>query len=209
MRKKYISINPAAAADIPTVAESNIGKALSPDELRRLLDEFRGSTLFPIILTAAMTGARLGELLALRWSDLNISAKTLTIARAIEQTRGGRRFKLPKTKRGTRTIALDDGLLGVLLTEREKYLRLIVGVGNAASIDLSLVRLPEDALLFPSPEGVAELNFTRTRNPHGLTKQTRMRFRRAGFPTLRFHDLRVTSISLMLAAGCGCTSAWA
>jgi integrase len=65
--------------------------------------------LYPIVAIACFTGARRGEILALRWTDLDANAKTLRIERAIEETKAyGRVLKEPKTPRGRRTIHIDD-----------------------------------------------------------------------------------------------------
>jgi integrase len=201
-RKVGLRKNPCHDADVPNPEETEVGQALDPDELKRLLDGFRGSVLYPIVCTAAFTGVRLGELLALRWSDLDPTAKTLRIERTIEQTTEyGRRLKEPKSRRGQRTIAIDHALLALLLAEREKYLRLAAGVPDGVHVDLSLVRLPADALMFPSPPMAGEpFDFTRLRNPKSVTKETRKRFRRLGF-TLRFHDLRASHGTALLDAG--------
>lgn len=198
--KGHIRINPAAKASVPDAIEPDCAQALTTDEMRRLLAGFRGSTLFPIVATATLTGARLGEILALRWSDLNAAAKTLQIERAVEMTKEfGRRLKVPKTKRGRRTIKIEETLVSILLAERDKYLRVVAGVGSGAGVDLSLVRLPADALMFPSPEG--EFSFARLRNPKSVTKETRARFRKLGFGRLRFHDLRGSHGTALLDAG--------
>jgi len=60
----------------------------------------------PIVALALASGARRGELLALRLKDLNVDAGTLRVDRSLEQTKGRLRFKSPKTKRGRRTISL-------------------------------------------------------------------------------------------------------
>jgi integrase len=92
------------------------------------------------------------EILALRWSDFDVERKTLRIERAIEQTKAhGRRLKEPKTARGRRTIAVDDGLVELLRGERARHLRISAGVPDDAPVDLSLIILPEGALMFPSP----------------------------------------------------------
>jgi integrase len=86
VRKGVLARNPADNADVPRPVETDAAQALDSEQLKRLLDGFRGSVLYPIICTAAFTGVRLGELLALRWSDLDPAAKTLRIERTIEQT---------------------------------------------------------------------------------------------------------------------------
>lgn len=198
--KKHIRNNPAARATVPDAVEPDCGQALTRDELRRLLDGFRSSSLFPIVAVAALTGCRLSELLALRWSDFDSVKKTLRIERTIETTKQfGRRLKEPKTKRGRRTLKIDDGLCAILLTERDRWIRLFAGITGADDVDLSLVRLPPDALMFPSPAG--DFSLTRLRNPKSVTKETRARFRKLGFGRLRFHDLRGSHETLLLDAG--------
>jgi integrase len=123
VRKGLLAVSPASKAEAPVPGESEAGQVLDQDQLTALVTGFRGSTLYPIVAVAAFTGARRNEILALRWVDL-VSA-TLTIARSLEETKAhGRRFKEPKTRRGSRTIAIDDGLAALLSAEREKYLRL-------------------------------------------------------------------------------------
>jgi integrase len=202
VRKRHMQNNPAADADPPRPVETDAAQALDSEQLKRLLDGFRGSVLYPIVCTAAFTGVRLGELLALRWSDLDPVAKTLRIERTIEQTsEHGRRLKEPKSRRGLRTIVIDDALLALLLAEREKYLRVAAGVPDRAQVDLSLLKLSPNALMFPSPPMAGEaFDFARLRNPKSVTKETRARFRRLGFATLRFHDLRASHGTALLDA---------
>ena len=66
--------------------------------------------MFPIIFPALGTGLRRGEVLGLRWSDLDLERRTLTVAQSLEQTEEGLRFKAPKTKGSRRTIALSPSL---------------------------------------------------------------------------------------------------
>jgi integrase len=86
---------------VPSPGESDHGLALDAEALRNLIDGFRESVLFPIVATAALTGARRNEILALRWADFDAINKTLRIERALEETKeAGLSFKSPKTKRG-------------------------------------------------------------------------------------------------------------
>ena len=91
----------ARVEQIPSPGESDHGVALDAEGLRKLVDGFRGSVLFPIVAIAALTGARRNEILALRWGDFDPANKTLRIERALEETKeAGLSFKPPKTKRG-------------------------------------------------------------------------------------------------------------
>jgi integrase len=196
MRKGLLVANPVSRADPPRY-DGQVGQVLEQDQLSALLAGFRRYTLYPLVATAAFTGARRNELLALRWSDVNLREKTLTITRALELTkRHGVAFKEPKTARGVRTIAIDDNLVALLGGERDRHLRLMAGVPDGEDVDLSLVKLAEDALVFPSG-----IDLTRPRHPASVTGEFVKRARALGFPKLRFHDLRGTHETLLLDAG--------
>ena len=190
-RKGLVTASPMLRVEkVPSAGESDHGMALDADELRKLMEGFRGSVLYPIVAVAAFTGARRNEILALRWADFDPANKTLRIERALDETKSGLAFKAPKTKRGIRTITIDDDLIALLSREREP------GVPDAAKVDLSLIKLPNGALIFPSPAGL-----TRPRDPHAVTRGFVRRARKLGFPKLRFHDLRGTHETLLLDAG--------
>jgi integrase len=203
VRKGYLAKNPCDAADVPRPQEPDVGQALEAADLKRVLDGFKGRVLYPIVCAAAFTGARLSEVLALQWRDLDPVAKTLRIERAIEHTTThGLFLKEPKSKRGNRTIVIEDSLMTVLLAERERQLRFVAGVPATASVDLSLIKLPSDALMFPSPAIVGgTVDLTRLRHPKSVTKEIRARFRELGFAKLRFHDLRGAHGTALLDAG--------
>ena len=198
-RTRQIARNPMRQlVKVPSPSEPDHGVSLDQDELRKLLEGFKGLSLFPIVAVAAFTGAKRGEILALQWADLDINDKTLRIERAIDDTdKHGLRIKGPKTERGKRTIMIDDDLIALLLTERERHLRIVAGVLDGSAVDLSLVRLPPGALIFPSPGA----DLTRPRHPRAVTKEFVQRARRLGFLGLRFHDLRGTHETLLLDQG--------
>jgi integrase len=200
VRQRVLAVSPMQyLGKVPSAVESDHGIALDPEQTRKLVAGFVGHPLYLMVRVALGTGARRNELLALRWSDLNVADKTLRIERSLERTRGRAVTKPPKTRRGLRTIALDDELCGLLLVEREKHLRIAAGVTDA-TIDLGLIRLPEGALIFPgSPPG--DFSFTAFRGQSSVTKVFHQMARKLGFPTLRFHDLRGTAITQMLNAG--------
>lgn len=127
----------------------------------------------------------------------------MRIERAVEETAAhGLRIKGPKTERGKRTIKVDDDLIALLLTERDKHLRILAGVPDGADVDLSLVKLPEGALMFPRLPGRGEsFSFTRLRTPRRVTSTFLRKATALGFPGLRLHDLRGTHETLLLDRG--------
>jgi integrase len=204
VKKKLLASNPVAGADAPVPGESDHGVALDREQLRRLVEGFRPSPLFEIVAVAAATGMRRNEILALRWSDLDKAKKTIRIARSLERTtKYGLSFKESKSSRSNRTITIDDGLLRMLCGLHDKHLRIKAGVPDGAPVDLSLVKLPEDALMFPSPGSVpgASFSFTQPRDPGNVTEKFIRRATKLGFNGMRFHDLRGTYITIELNSG--------
>jgi integrase len=159
--------------------------------------------MYPVVAVDAANGARRNEMLAFRWTDFDHEKKTLKVERALEVTKKfGARFKEPKTKRGLRTIALDDGSVAILLKEREKHLRIRAGIPDGVDVDLSLVRLPDDALIFPSvPAPGEDFSFSTPRNPRNFTKEFARRAALLGFPDFTFHHFRGTHATLLLDRG--------
>lgn len=155
------------------------------------------------MVLAAATGARRKELLALRWTDLDVDKMTLRIERAWEQTKKfGLRLKPPKAKRGLRTIELDEGTAAMLLREKEQYQRLIAGVPDGVDVDLSLIKLPAGVLMFPAvPESGNEIDLALPRNPRNFSKEFARRAEVTGFGGIRFHDLRGIHSTALLDAG--------
>jgi integrase len=204
-RKGLLIANPMKRAEqVPSPGESDHGIALDEAELATVVSGFRASpAMYPIVALDAAAGPRRNEILAFRWIDLDVEKKSLRVERALEVTKKfGVRYKPPKTARGLRTIALDDGTLAMLLREKEKHLRIRVGVPDGADVDLSLVRLPDDALMFPNvPAAGEEFSFATPRNPRNFTKEFARRAALLGFPELRFHDLRGTHATLLLDRG--------
>jgi integrase len=174
VRTGKIAKNPMLRLEkIPSPGEADHGRALEEEELSTLVQGFRGSALFPIIAVTAFTGARRNEILALRWSDLDPEKNTLRIERAIEQTkRYGLRIKGPKKEEHKRTISIDDDTVALLLIERERHLRLVAGAPDGVPVDVSLVKLPEAAFMFPKPPAPGgNFSLTAPRNPRNTTKE--------------------------------------
>jgi integrase len=201
-RSKRIVANPMdAALKTPPSGDRKVGAVLDATQLKTLLDGFKRSTLFPIVAVAVCTGARRGEILALQWSDLNVDKQTISVTRAIDETKAhGRRLKEPKSWRGVRTIEIDNGLVTLLLNQHEKHLRIAAQIPDRSAVDLSLIKLPERALMFPSTAGES-FDFCRLRDGHAVSREFARQARKRGFANLRFHDLRASHASALLSAG--------
>jgi integrase len=177
--------NVAALVDAPTVPEKEI-EILTPAQVKAVLQSLRGRSIYVIASTALGTGMRRGELLALRWQDVDLDGGKLRVERSLEQTkRGGLVFKAPKTRHGRRTITLPASTVAELRTHwrAQQERRLSFGLGKA----------PEDSLVFSTLDGS-------TRSPNALTKEWSLAMKSAGL-TATLHSLRHTHASTLIASG--------
>jgi len=173
-------------------------KALTESELRRLLQEAKSPTkraqkrgtlgsqpwFYPAVAFAAYTGARRGEVLALRWSDLNVEEKCVTIRRSLCKTDRGFQFKAPKNDK-SRVLTLPDSILRVLEEHRVKqaeHKRLFADAYQGGD------------LVFALPDGGPV-----TPNSFGATFYELIK--RAGVTRIRLQDLRHTHGSLLAKQG--------
>jgi integrase len=120
VRWGWLDRNPATNAEPPPVRSPMI-RPPSPEELARLLAVAeQDDPLFALVLrVAAATGARRGELCALRWTDLDFEAGTLTIERGVIVVGGGV-LERPTKTHNRRTLALDDTTLDLLEKHRDR-----------------------------------------------------------------------------------------
>jgi len=164
-------------------------RALDKAQLNELLNGFKGHWMFPIVVLAASTGARRGELLALRWQDIDFDTLTIKITKAVEETKAyGVRFKHPKNKGSRRDVGIDSILAAHLRVHWKQQAEDCLKLG---------VRLPEGALVFP----YSPLEPMRLRSPSTVTKAFTNQARILGFSNHCFHDLRHTHATQLLIAG--------
>jgi integrase len=205
VRKGMLAANPMDRIEkAPGSPEGDHGLALDEPDLAKLVAGFKATTaLYPIVALTAATGMRRGEVLALRWDDFDPEKKTVSVVRAIEQTKKfGLRIKPPKSWRGSRVVALDDGTVALLLKHRETHQRLLAGVPDGVDVDLGMIHLPAGSLMFPNPPGPSEdISLTKYRDPHTFTKQFRRQAKKLGFTDFWFHHLRGTHATLLLEKG--------
>jgi integrase len=135
---------------------------------------------------AVTTGMRMGEILGLKWIDLDWSKSYLQVRRQLKVTRGGGfHFAEPKSKAGLRSIVLGQDTLALLRSHQDRIFQERLEIGE---------RWKEQDLIFPSSVG------TPTRPGKILVRFKRL-LKLAGLPEIRFHDLRHTAASLMLNNG--------
>jgi len=129
-----VAQNVAALVAPPRVTQTEIDILSAPD-VQTILTKLQERTLYPIALIALATGMRRGELLALRWQDVDLDRGIVRVERSLEQTKAGLRFKSPKTRHGRRSITLPASAIAALRAhwKAQAAQRLAFGIGKARS----------------------------------------------------------------------------
>jgi integrase len=177
----------AATSVKPPQARKEEMQPLSRDQVRMFLDTVKGDRMEALYVLAVTSGLRQGELLALKWEDVDLEGTnpTLEVRRSLSETRGRRSFVTPKSGRG-RHLRLSKRAASVLRVHRKRQLEERVRKAG----------LWEDhGLIFPSEVGTPM-------SGRNLYRAFKIRVKRAALPqTLRFHDLRHTCATLLLRQG--------
>jgi len=183
MMWQLLAANPADRVQAPRPRSQEM-HALDEDQSLRLLKETEGTRLHVPVMIALFTGMRRGEVLALRWSDLDFDKQTLTVSRSLEQTKaGGLRFKEPKTGK-VRTIALPGLAVAALRKHRTEQARHRLSLGAAYTDNDLIVCAPDGQ---PAKPDTLTSDFSQFRDRHGFA--------------VRFHDLRHSHASQLLRQG--------
>ena len=159
---------------------------LSADEASALLEAARGDRFRALYVLAITTGLRRGELLGLRWRDVDLEHGVLRVGRALVREGGRYRLGETKTKRGHRSIRLASQAVSALGAHRKRQLE----------ERIRLAGLYEDQdLIFATQKGTPL-------NPENLVKRSfKPLLEWTGLPEIRFHDLRHTCATLLLGRG--------
>ena len=183
LRWQLLARNPADAVKPPKVERKQM-KVLDATATAAMIEAARPySALMPIVL-GALCGLRRGEIAALRWRSVDLDAGQLAVVASVEQTKAGCREKETKSGRA-RTVALSTTMIEELRRHRLELAQALLQIGVRLMPDHHVVMQADGTALQPNSIGHAFAMFLKaTKRPH-----------------IRFHDLRHSHATQMLAAG--------
>lgn len=179
---QLLARNPVDAVEPPKPERAEM-RALDSGETASVLRRLADTRLFAPVATAVTTGLRRGELLALRWKDLDLDGGYAMVKQSLEQTSDGIRFKVPKTDRSRRRIALSSFTVEILKSHKALQAAQQLALGPVYS---------DHELVFARPDGTPW-------PPDSFSTAFAAFVRRSGLPHFRFHDLRHSHATQLLA----------
>lgn len=182
VRDGLVARNVAALAEPPPLHKAE-RTYLTAGQVRRVMDEARDERYWPLWILIVTTGLRVSEALGLSWSDVDLSARTLTVRHQLARVDGEWVRSRPKTRRSRRTIPLTPQGIEALTIQRERQ-----------DIERGDHPRPIDGLVFTTVRGLPV-------SSTNVLPSWYATLRRLGLPRVTIHDLRHTSATLMLGAG--------
>ncbi|NSZ19334.1 tyrosine-type recombinase/integrase [Agrobacterium vitis] len=183
VRWDLLKKNPVALTRPPKV-EKKMMEAFNASQTAVMLDDLRKSRVFIAALLAALCGLRRGEIIALRWRDVDLATATIAVRQSAEQV--GTEVRYKETKSGkSRSVALSSTVLEELkrhrLAQAEEQLKL----GTRPGTDSFVIAQIDGSPL----------------KPVSLTHEWTRLLAKTSLPRIRFHDLRHSHATQLLAAG--------
>lgn len=183
-KQRLISYNPCDLVEAPRMKKYK-AKVYDEAAVARLIEAAEGTVLYiPILITLA-TGLRRGEMLALRWSDFDPKARTITVDESLLDTSAGPQFDEVKTETSRAVLELPESVVLELLAHKKRQKRERLKAGELWRGE-DLICCREDGSRWHP--GTFSDAFARLLKKHGL-------------PHIRFHDLRHTHASHLIRMG--------
>jgi integrase len=187
LRWGLVPRNASESVDLPRLGKEEV-EVLLPYEVRAFLDAAREDRLEALYVVAVTVGLRRGELLGLRWTDLELDGEPkLRVGRQLQRMRdgSGRRFVAPKGGKG-RTIRLPARTVEALKAHRARQAQARLKAGSLYQ---------DGGLVFASEIGTPL-------EPSNIDRRSfKPLLEKAGLPDIRFHDLRHTCATVLLSQG--------
>ena len=175
VKERLLIRNPADSCVVPKVQHQEM-KTLQPEDLKAYLDAAERRGALAMFYLELVSGIRKGELVALRWEDLDVEQRTISVSKQyVKNPNGELTLSRPKTETSVRKISISQEAVDLLVAEHKRH--------------------PNNPYMFPSP-------ITREMyHPDSTVKLHKKILKDAGLPHIRSHDLRHTFATLALQNG--------
>ncbi|GAY09168.1 site-specific integrase [Pseudonocardia sp. N23] len=184
VREELITRNAAKLVKMSN-PEYDVGTGLDPIAARALLASITEDRLYALYVCAIVLGMRRGELLGLMWDAVDLDGNRLVVRQSLSWVNGRAVLQPPKTRTSRRVIPLPDVVATALREHRKRQDDERADTGDSWE---------DSGFVFTTRRGAPM-------SPYTLSKYWRDLREKAGLGTLRFHDLRHTAVSLLLALG--------
>lgn len=175
VKERLISRNPCEDCIVPKPRKLEM-KILPPEHMKAYLEAAEHRGLLPMFYLELVSGLRKGELVALRWNDVDIQQRTISVSKQyVRNPNGSLELTRPKTENSVRLVSIPQTAVELLIQEHAKH--------------------PDSPYLFPSPL-TGEMY-----HPDSVVNLHKKILKDAGLEHLRFHDLRHTFATTALQNG--------
>lgn len=181
---RMIPHNPSEGVELPKLVHPEVS-IYDTALCKRALQAARGTDMYLIVLLEVMTGLRRGELVALKWSHIDLDSEVIHICENTVRANGGTITKQPKSKAGNRSIAIGSEVVEELRQAKAEYEidRKSYGAG-----------FHDDGYVIHQEDG-------KPFRPDSVTHKWRNFEKKNGFPHIKFHGLRHSNATALIQAG--------
>ena len=175
VKERLIPRNPCEDCIVPKPRKLDM-KILPPEHMKVYLDAANARGLLPMFYLELVSGLRKGELVALRWDDLDIQQRTISVSKQyVRNPDGSLELTRPKTENSVRLVSIPQTAVDLLIQEHAKH--------------------PDSSYMFPSPLT------GKMYHPDSVVNLHKKILKDAGLEYIRFHDLRHTFATIALQNG--------
>lgn len=175
VKERLIPRNPTEDCIAPKPRKIEM-QILASEDMHAYLEAAKARDLLPMFYLELVSGLRKGELVALRWDNLDIQSKTISVSKQYVRNPGGSlELTRPKTENSVRLVSIPQAAVDLLIREHDKH--------------------PNSPHLFPSP--MTEEMY----HPGSVVNLHKEILKDAGLPHIRFHDLQHTFATTALQSG--------